>query len=180
MKSSTATCVFSTRRLEPGRALAGSILDDEVKLKFYRLQKISEGRIVLEPGRRGALDAPTDVGTGKIEDEQVLLSRVADVINQRFGTDFTPNDELFWDQVREDATADETIRGAGEANTRDNFAYVFDRKLEELVMNRMDRNSGQAVRFLDNPEMKELITRLIRDQVYDRIQAQSKERATPV
>jgi len=155
-------------------------LDDEVKLKYYRLQKISEGRILLDPGQRGALDAPTDVGTSHIEDEQVPLSRIVDVINQRFGTDFTPNNKLFWDQVREDATADETVRSAGEANTRDNFAYVFDRKLEELVINRMDRNSSQAVRFLDNPEIREVITRLIRDQVYDRIQDQSKARAASV
>jgi len=155
-------------------------LDDEVKLKYYRLQKISESHITLDPGRRGALDPPTDVGSGRIEDEQVPLSRIVDVINQRFGTDFTPNDELFWDQVREDATADETVRGAGEANTRDNFAYVFDRKLEELVINRMDRNSAQAVRFLDNPEIRDVITRLIRDQVYDRIQDQSKARAAAI
>ena len=97
-----------------------------------------------------------------------------DVINQRFGTDFTPNDELFWEQVREDATADETVRAAGGANTRDNFAYVFDGKLEELVIGRMDRNSDQAVRFLDNPEIRNAITRLIRDQVYDRIQNEAK------
>jgi hypothetical protein len=37
----------------------------------------------------------------------------------------------------------------------------------------MDR-SAQAVRFLDNPEIRDVIARLIRDQVYDRIQDQSK------
>jgi hypothetical protein len=58
--------------------------------------------------------------------------------------------------------------------------YVFDRKLEELVINRMDRNSAQAVRFLDNPEIRDVITRLIRDQVYDRIQDLSKAPAATV
>jgi|SRR5579862_2916583 len=100
--------------------------------------------------------------------------------NSGSATDFTPNDELFWEQVREDATADETVPNAGEANPRDNFAYVFDRKFEELVINRMDRNSDQAVRFLDNPEMQQAITHLIRDQVYDRIQDQAKARAATV
>src|ERR1039458_4219241 len=47
------------------------------------------------------------------------------------------------------------------------------RKLEELVINRMDR-SAQAVRLLHNPEIRDVIARLIRDQVYDRIQDQSK------
>jgi hypothetical protein len=31
---------------------------------------------------------------------------------------------------------------------------TVDKKLEELVVNRMDRNSTQAVRFLDNPEIR--------------------------
>jgi type I restriction enzyme R subunit len=53
--------------------------------------------------------------------KQIPLSRIVDVINERFGTGFTPNDEIFSAQVREDAPADETARSAGEANSRDNF-----------------------------------------------------------
>jgi hypothetical protein len=52
-------------------------------------------------------------------------------------------------QVRADASADESVRDAGEANPLDNFAYVFDPKLKKLVMNRMDRNSDQVVKFLE-------------------------------
>ncbi len=153
-------------------------LDDDVRLKFYRLQKISEGRIPLEPGTPGTLKGPSDVGTGRIEDEQVPLSRIVDVLNERFGTEFTNADELFWDQVRADATADEAVRDAGEANTIDNFAHIFDRKLEELVIGRMDRNSDQVVRFLDNPEVREFVTSLMRNQVYTRIQQDAKSRGT--
>ena len=150
-------------------------LDDDVRLKFYRLQKIGEGRIALQSGTPGALKGPSDVGTGRIEDEQVPLSRVVDVLNERFGTEFTSSDELFWDQVRADATADESVRNAGEANTIDNFAHIFDRKLEELVIGRMDRNSGQVVRFLDNPEIREVVTRLMRNQVYSSIRNEAKD-----
>ena len=152
-------------------------LDDDVRLKFYRLQKIGEGRIALQSGTPGALKGPSDVGTGRIEDEQVPLSRVVDVLNERFGTEFTGSDELFWDQVRADATADESVRNAGEANTIDNFAHIFDRKLEELVIGRMDRNSGQVVRFLDNPEIREVVTRLMRNQVYSSIRNEAKDSA---
>jgi type I restriction enzyme, R subunit len=161
----------------PARSAGPLSLDDEVKLKFYRLQKISEGRIVLEPDRAGALKGPRDVGTGRTEDERVPLSRVVTILNERFGTEFTPADELFWDQVREDANADEAIRIAGEANHIDNFAYVFDPKLEELVMSRIDRNSDQALKFLENPDVRALITRVIRNQVYDRIQSGLRSQA---
>ena len=49
--------------------------DDEVALKYYRLQKISEGPIELKPGQPEPLDGPTEVGTGVVEDEKVELSR---------------------------------------------------------------------------------------------------------
>ncbi len=42
--------------------------DDEIALKFYRLQKISEGAIVLDAGKQGVVDGPTSVGTGGGED----------------------------------------------------------------------------------------------------------------
>jgi type I restriction enzyme R subunit len=77
---------------------------------------------------------------------------------------------------REDAAADEQVRDAGEENTLDNLAYVFDKKLEELVVNRMDRNSRQAVRFLDSLDVREFITQLLRNQVYERLQTGRKGR----
>ena len=48
------------------------------------------------------------------------------------------------------------------------------RKLEEIVIGRMDRNSDQVVRFLDNAEVREFVTRLMRNQVYSRIQQEAK------
>ncbi|MDY6912748.1 MAG: type I restriction endonuclease subunit R, partial [Chloroflexota bacterium] len=84
--------------------------DEEVALKYYRLQKISEGRIILEPDEGGVVTGPTSVGTGSTREEKVSLSQVIDIINQRFGTNFTPVDELFLNQIREEAVTDETLR----------------------------------------------------------------------
>jgi hypothetical protein len=41
----------------------------------------------------------------------------------------------------------------------------------------MDRNSGQVVRFLDNPEIREVVTRLMRNQVYSSIRNEAKDSA---
>jgi len=40
----------------------------------------------------------------------------------------------------------------------------------------MDRNSGQVDRFLDNPEVRDFVTRLIRNQVYTTIQRDARSR----
>ena len=41
----------------------------------------------------GAQDGPA-VGTGAAQEEQVELSRLIDILNDRFGTDFKPADQL--------------------------------------------------------------------------------------
>ena len=43
---------------------AGYQFDDEVRLEYYRLQKISEGSIILQDGEARPLDGPTEVGSG--------------------------------------------------------------------------------------------------------------------
>ena len=114
--------------------------DDEVALKFYRLQKISEGSIKLDTGETVPVSGPTAVGTGKAKDTQVELSKLIDTLNERFGTDFTQADELFFLQLREEALADEGLRKAAGANTIDNFRYVFVKALEGLFIDRMEQN----------------------------------------
>ena len=111
-------------------------LDKDVNLKYYRLQKIGEGRIVLEAGIGGSLAAPSEVGTGRNEDAPVLLSPVVQLLNDRFGANFTAADEFFWEQVRDDALANQNLQQAGAANTRDDFAYALYQHLEQLVVNR--------------------------------------------
>ncbi|HXE62141.1 MAG TPA: hypothetical protein VN519_01295 [Bryobacteraceae bacterium] len=41
----------------------------------------------------------------------------------------------------------------------------------------MDRNSDQVVRFLDNPGLREVVTRLMRNRVYSSIRNEVKEGA---
>jgi type I restriction enzyme R subunit len=84
-------------------------VDDDVELKYYRLQKIGEGSIDLKAGEPEPLYGPDDVGTGK-PDEVVKLSSLVSKLNERFGTEFTPADQLFFEQIRETAVANEMIR----------------------------------------------------------------------
>jgi len=143
--------------------------DGEVQLKYYRLQKISEGSIALAPGETGTLKGPTEVGTRAAEDEQVELSKLIDVLNERFGTQFKPADELFFDQVREEAAADEGLQEAARANTMDNFRFVFERALEGLFIDRMEQNEDLFTRFMDNPDFRATVSRVLLERVYRQI-----------
>ena len=157
----------------PRRALGPQYnFDDEVALKYYRLQKISEGAIVLEPGAGGELKGPTAVGTGMVGDEEVELSQLIDILNERFGTDFKPADQLFLDSVREDAVANEALRQAASANSIENFKYVFGKALEGLFIDRMEQNEEIFARFMNEPNFQRLVEEHLRRQVYDQIRAE--------
>ncbi len=95
-------------------------IDDEVQLKYYRLEKISEGAIDLKVGEAAALYGPREVGTGQV-DEEVQLSTLVEKLNERFGTEFTLADQLFFEQVRETAVANEQLRRSAQVNTIENF-----------------------------------------------------------
>jgi type I restriction enzyme R subunit len=90
--------------------------DDEVRLEYYRLQKISEGSISLRDGKGNPLDGPKAVGSGLQREEETPLSKLIDTLNDRFGTDFTDADQLFFDQIIEAAVGDASLGEAAAVN----------------------------------------------------------------
>lgn len=146
--------------------------DDEVALKYYRLQKISDGSIQLEAGKGGEVAGPTAVGTGIARGEQIELSRLIDMLNERFGTDFKPADQLFLDSIREDAVADAGIRQAAMANTMENFGYVFLKALEGLFIDRMDQNEDITARFINDKDFQDVIGKHLLKTVYEQIRSE--------
>ena len=144
-------------------------LDDDVELKYYRLQKISEGTIKLRAGEEVPVYGPVDAGSGKKESEIKNLSAIIDYVNKRFKTNFTKADELFIDSVAEDAVNDEIVRNAAEVNTLDGFSYVFNKKIEDLFVDRMEQNEALTSRFLNDEDFKKVISEFLMKQVYENI-----------
>ena len=148
--------------------------DEEVALKYYRLQKISEGTITLEKGKGGEVPGPIAVGTGEENKEQIELSRLIDILNERFGTDFKPADQLFLDSIREDAVGNSHLREAALANTMENFGYVFLKALEGLFIDRMEQNEEITAKFMNETQFREIIEKHLLKQVYEQIRSYDK------
>jgi type I restriction enzyme, R subunit len=149
--------------------------DDEVRLEYYRLQKISEGSISLQTGEARRLDGPTEVGSGLVRPQPVLLSQLIDVVNERFGTDFNQADQLFFDQIVEAAMADEGIRQAAAVNPGDKFELVFKNLLERLFVERMDQNEEIFVRFMNDVPFQKIVTTWMASEAYRRLRTDARE-----
>ena len=76
---------FLESKLPKDAKKAALDLEGDVALKYYRLQKLSEGQVMLSLGEGVALRAPTDVGTRKAPDMEAHLSEIIEVLNERFG-----------------------------------------------------------------------------------------------
>jgi type I restriction enzyme R subunit len=148
-------------------------VDDDVELKYYRLQKISEGSIDLKTGEPEPLYGPADVGTGRA-DEIVKLSTLVSKLNERFGTEFTPADQLFFDQVRETAVANELIRQAAKANTLENFKPVFNKQLENLFIERIEGNEEIFARLMNDEEFRAIAANHLMAEVYGLIKPEKE------
>ncbi|OPY42952.1 MAG: hypothetical protein A4E41_00065 [Methanoregulaceae archaeon PtaU1.Bin066] len=151
--------------------------NEEVTLQYYRLQKISEGSINLEKGKGGSIDGPTEVGTGAERPSKIELSQLIELLNERFGTDFTPADQLFFDSIKEDAVANSNLRQAAMANTMENFGYMFSRVLEGLFLDRMEQNEEITAKFMNEEEFRDIVARYLIRQVYNQIRSEETGKA---
>ncbi len=149
----------------------GYQFDEEVELDYYRLQKISEGSISLNEGYAKPLDGPREVGSGMVREEHVPLSRLVDIINQRFGGELNEADQLFFDQIAEAASLNESLQKAAEVNSLDKFQLVFRQVLESLFIERMELNEELFAGYMGKPELQEVVSRWLGGQVYERLSA---------
>lgn len=154
----------------------GYHVEDEVELQYYRLQKISEGQIDLNTGDGKPLKGPSDVGTGQ-EDSEIKLSELIDILNERFGTDFTQADQLFFDQIQEEAIESETLKKAAAANSKDDFRYVFEKAFEGLVIDRMDGNEEIFGRLMADGEFRKLAVEHLLEKVYRALKTEVRNTA---
>jgi type I restriction enzyme R subunit len=145
------------------------VLDDEVALRYFRLQQITEGSIDLATGETYPLKGPTQTGTAMIREREVALSTLVSKLNERFGTDFTAADQLFFDQIQASAEGDEKIIEAARANTLANFSSYLDRVMDELFIDRMEGNEEIFSRIMTDPAFRTAAHEHLAAEIFRRV-----------
>ncbi|WP_175609528.1 type I restriction endonuclease subunit R [Shewanella sp. UCD-KL21] len=145
----------------------GYQIDGDVELEYYRLQKISEGSINLEPGNADDLGGPSDVGTGTSA-EEVPLSELVRALNERFGTDFTEADRLFFEQIEEEAFESEELKEAASANSFNDFSSILSKMFEDILIDRMDDNEEIFQRLMGDADVRGIAVNDIAKSLYKR------------
>ena len=148
-------------------------LGDEVDLQYYRLQRVYSGAIDLKDGdgEEYAVKSPTDVGSRKAKEEKAPLSEIIEVLNDRFGTDFTEEDRLFFEQIREKAANTPEVVRLRQANPFDKFQLGLRRVLEDLMIQRMSENDKIVSRYMDDKAFEDAAFEVLSKVIYETIPA---------
>ncbi|HTN99720.1 MAG TPA: ATP-binding protein, partial [Microthrixaceae bacterium] len=137
-------------REAPGTSLD---LGDAIELSHLRIQQQSEGSIDLTT-ETGEVKTLFGEGMGGRQPDEEPLSVIIGKLNDKYGTDWTEADILFFDAIAADLTADESLQLAASANTEANFGIVFANAFEKAIVSRLDRNQGLGFALLDNDQLR--------------------------
>lgn len=166
-----AYCRYLLTKL-PYRSNAGMLdLDDEVALNSYRNEKTFEGSAALKAGETETVGGATDVGTGKPHEKKSPLSAIIDTINDRFGTNWTEEDKLLFEQISGDMSQNEKLSEQARANSKEQFRQVFEPEATKAFVSRLGRNEKIVSTFMANAEMRKMILDALLHDVYQNANA---------
>lgn len=140
-------------------------LEDDVALQYYRLQQVYEGSIVLAD-REGQLSNNPDAG-GASEDATDTLSSILAKLNDRWGTEFTHMDKVI-EQLTADMIDDPEVKSRAH-NSLDMFRIVYDERIQDIVLDRLNQNQDFAIKYLSDPQFKADIDRLLLPLIHKRL-----------
>ncbi|MFO0795199.1 MAG: type I restriction endonuclease [Candidatus Brocadiaceae bacterium] len=143
-------------------------LDNEVALEYYRLQKVAEGDLVLQVQGGCSLDPTTEAGINRPKDEKDKLSNIIYLLNEKFGTDFTEADRLYFEQIEQALFENEDLKIRAQNNPIENFKYAFEEVFIQTLIDRMDSNQEIFDKIMENSEFKSDVKDWLTRKIYQR------------
>jgi type I restriction enzyme, R subunit len=147
---------------------------DDVELHYYRLERVYSGAIDLKQGEAGGVKSPTEVGTGKVRDEKAPLSEIIGVLNERFGTEFSEEDRLFFQQIKERACKSDQVIQTALANPLDKFELGIRKLIEDLMIERMEQNDKIVTRYMADREFQSTAFPILAREIFEAVRAEKQ------
>ena len=145
----------------------GIDLTDNVILEYYRLEKQTEGSILLEDAEDSPLSINVSGQGSAAEDEKDLLSEIIARLNEKYGTEFDESEKLALEQIRNDLQADDDLRLKARANTYEVFKHAFEPAFESNVVSVFDKNRSFFGRILEDEDFRLSLMNLLMLEAYN-------------
>ena len=99
--------------------------------------------------------------------EQIPLSEIIELLNERFGTSFGEEDRMFFEQIREKALRDEDVVATAKANPVDKFMMGVRRTIQEMVARRHAENGKIVGRYVEDEEFQGVVFEVLAREIWE-------------
>ena len=130
---------------------------------------MAEGGIELQKDSGATVKPVSEAGTKKEKEEYARLSEIIKLLNDRFGTDFSEADKLFFDQIEEEMVLDNKLGVQAKSNTIDNFKYGFEDVFVSKLVERMDQNQDIFNKIMEDTTFAGVVKDYLLKRVYKRL-----------
>lgn len=145
-------------------------IEEDVILEYYRLERQQTTKIDLATGDMQPVKSPTAVGTGDKKNEEVPLSELITSLNEKYGTEFTDEERLFFEQVKARALNTDEVVQLGMVNLFDKFLLAFQPHMQNLLIGLMQKNDGLVTKYLGDKDFGSDVLHGVAKSVYGEIQ----------
>ena len=144
---------------------------DDIELQYYRLQRTYEGSISIDRGEQQYAKSPVYTGTGKVSEDRAPLSEIIELLNERFGTEFSEEDRLFFQQIKEKACNDTRVVDTARANSLDKFELGVRKLIEDLMVQRMGDNDAIVTRYMGDAQFQATAFPVLARAIFESVRA---------
>ena len=152
-----------------GESIPPVELDDDVALHAYQLRQLAAGDLLLVADSGGPLGGPTETGTATVNHDQEHLSTLIELVNTRFGTEFTDADQLFFDAVEQHLSNERDLAEAADVNTKADFGIKARQVLKDAFVDRHQSNGDIVERFFADTDFQHAVEEWFVGRLYDRL-----------
>lgn len=150
-------------------------ITDEVDLEYYRMERVFSGAIDLREGEAEGVRSPVEIGTSVVRDAPLPLSQILDVVNERFGTQFSEEDRLFLMQIKEKACRDARVVQTALANPLDKFQIGIRKSIEDFMIQRMAENDAIVTRYMADEDFQATLFAALAREVFESVHKRERE-----
>lgn len=125
-----------------------------LELTYIKTEQASEGSISLNDDSGEVSTISSGTGTMATPDEE-RLSEIIARLNERFGTDWAPEDRVFYDVVARKLTEQQDIQRAAAVNSEENFGVILRKAFTAALVEQMSKSEDMALKLLDDEEMQD-------------------------
>lgn len=126
------------------------------------MDRLHSSPIVVRDGEAQYIKSPSEVGTGR-------ASEIIEVLNERFGTQFSEADRLFFQQIEEKACRSEQVVRTALANPLDRFELGVRKLIEDLMIERMGENDEIVTRYMSDSAFQNSAFPILAREIFEAV-----------